>query len=346
MDTSLAILLTQDGIVTGAIYALLATALVLVFSITHVPFVPLGGFVTFTALTLVAIQEQRTPLVAWVVVTMGVLCFLLELGSAWRSGTGGRTILAAAGKYLLAPVALSGLAVLASRSHVPVPVGMLAACLLIVPIGPMIYRLAFQPLIDSDPLTFFMLSIAVEVAMIGVGLVLFGPEGARTEAYTDFQLTLGELVIPGQSLFILGAAVLLTVGLFFFFNRTIRGKMLRATAVNRTGAQLMGISVVRSGQLAFTLAALIGAICGLLIAPRITLNYSSGLMIGMKGFIAAVVGGFVSYPIAALGALLIGLLESFSSFWMSAWKEVIVFTLIIPVLLFRTLHGGDSDDTH
>jgi branched-chain amino acid transport system permease protein len=346
VDLSLATLLIQDGIVTGAIYALLATALVLVFSITHVPFVPLGGFVTFTALTLVAIQEGRSPNVAYVVMTMGVVCFVLDAFDARRKGSAARVLVAAAAKYLVLPAVMSALAIAASRTSVPVPVGMLAAILLVVPLGPMIYRMAFQPLIDSDPLTFFMLSIAVDVSMIGIGLVLFGPEGARTAPYTEFKLTIGDLQVPGQNLFILGAALLLTVGLYLFFNRTIRGKMLRATAVNRTGAQLMGISVVKSGQLAFTLAAAIGAICGLLIAPRITLQYSSGLMIGLKGFIAAVVGGFVSYPVAALGGLLIGLLESFSSFWASAWKEVIVFTLIVPVLLFRTLYGGASDDEH
>lgn len=346
MDFSLAVLLTQDGIVTGAIYALLATALVLVFSITHVPFVPLGGFVSFTALSLVAVQEQRTPNVVYVVMAMGVMCFLLDAALVLRTHAARSGIATAAGKYLLVPAVLCGLALLASRVNVPVPVGMLAAILLVVPLGPMIYRLAFQPLMDADPLTFFMLSIAVDVSMIGIGLVLFGPEGARTAPYTDFRLTIGDLMVPGQNLFILGAAIVLTVGLYLFFNRTIRGKMLRATAVNRTGAQLMGISVVKSGQLAFTLAALIGAICGLLIAPRITLNYSSGLMIGLKGFIAAVVGGFVSYPVAALGAVLIGLLESFSSFWLSAWKEVIVFTLIIPVLLLRTISGGDHDESN
>jgi branched-chain amino acid transport system permease protein len=346
MDLSLAALLMQDGVVTGAIYALLATALVLVFSITHVPFVPLGGFVSFTALSLVAIQEQRTPNVAYVVMAMGVLCFVLDALAARGKGRVARALLGAGLKYLVAPAMFCMLAIGASLTSVPVPVGMLVAILLVAPLGPMIYRAAFQPLIDSDPLTFFMLSIAVDASMIGLGLVLFGPEGARTAPYTELKLTLGDMVVPGQNLFILASALVLTIGLYLFFNRTIRGKMLRATAVNRTGAQLMGISVAKSGQLAFTLAAVIGAICGLLIAPRITIGYSSGLMIGLKGFIAAVVGGFVSYPIAALGGVLIGLLESFSSFWLSAWKEVIVFTLIVPVLLFRTLYGRNVDDTH
>ena len=80
-----------------------------------------------------------------------------------------------------------------------------------------------------------------------------------------------------------------------------------------------------------------GALCGILIAPLTTVYYESGFLIGLKGFVGAIVGGLVSYPVAALGALLVGLLESYSSFWASAFKEVIVFTLILPVLLWRSL---------
>ena len=99
----------------------------------------------------------------------------------------------------------------------------------------------------------------------------------------------------------------------------------------------MGISATLAGRLTFTLAAAIGAVSGILVAPITTIYYDSWFLIGLKGFVAAIIGGLVSYPLAALGALLVGLLESFSSFWASAFKEVIVFTLIIPVLLWRSL---------
>ena len=92
-----------------------------------------------------------------------------------------------------------------------------------------------------------------------------------------------------------------------------------------------------AGKLSFTLAALIGALSGVLVAPITTIYYDSGFLIGLKGFVGAIVGGMVSYPIAAAGALFVGMLEAYSSFWASAYKEVIVFTLIIPVLLWRSL---------
>ena len=150
----------------------------------------------------------------------------------------------------------------------------------------------------------------------------------------------------GQTLWVLGASIALIVALYLFFGRTLYGKALRATAINRIGARLMGISTTMAGKLTFTLAALIGALSGILIAPITTVYYDTGFLIGLKGFVAAIIGGLVSYPLAAAGAILVGLLESFSSFWASAFKEVIVFTLIIPVLIWRsfTSHHVEEEE--
>jgi branched-chain amino acid transport system permease protein len=98
--------------------------------------------------------------------------------------------------------------------------------------------------------------------------------------------------------------------LYLFFERTLYGKALRATAVNRVGARLMGISTSAPGQLTFTMAAFIGALSGLLIGPTTTIFYDSGFLIGLKGFVAAVFGGLASYPLALVGALAVGLLEA------------------------------------
>jgi branched-chain amino acid transport system permease protein len=106
----------------------------------------------------------------------------------------------------------------------------------------------------------------------------------------------------------------------------------------------MGIPTELSGDLSFALAALIGAVCGILIAPITTIYYDTGFLIGLKGFVAAIVGGLHSYPLALLGALLVGQLESFASFWASAFKEVLVFTFIIPVLWWRSLHTHHVED--
>jgi ABC-type branched-subunit amino acid transport system ATPase component/ABC-type branched-subunit amino acid transport system permease subunit len=99
----------------------------------------------------------------------------------------------------------------------------------------------------------------------------------------------------------------------------------------------MGISVPLAGRIAFALAATIGALAGVLIAPTTTIIYDTGFLLGLKGFVAAILGGLVSFPLSALGAILVGLLESYSSFVASSYKEVIVFSLVIPILLFRSM---------
>ena len=92
-----------------------------------------------------------------------------------------------------------------------------------------------------------------------------------------------------------------------------------------------------SGQIAFLLAAIIGAISGILIVPITTIYYDTGFLIGLKGFVAAIIGGLVSYPLTALAAIVVGAVEAFSSFYASNFKEVIVFTLLLPVLILRSL---------
>ena len=98
----------------------------------------------------------------------------------------------------------------------------------------------------------------------------------------------------------------------------------------------MGISTDGAGLLSFTMAAFIGCLSGLLIGPTTTVFYDTGFIIGLKGFVAAVFAGLSSFPMAMVGALLVGWIESFGSFWASAFKEVIVFTAILPVLLWRS----------
>jgi branched-chain amino acid transport system permease protein len=156
---------------------------------------------------------------------------------------------------------------------------------------------------------------------------------------------LGPVNVGGQAIIIGLVSLALIVLLWLFFGRTLRGKALGATAVNRLGARLVGISPESAGQATFALAAAIGALSGLLIGPTTTVFYDSGFLIGLKGFVAAVIGGLASYPGALAGALFVGVVESFGSFWASAFKEVIVFTLVLPVLLVRSLtdrHGGED----
>jgi branched-chain amino acid transport system permease protein len=343
MDLQIALLLGQDGITNGAIYALLALALVLVFAVTRVIFIPQGEFVAFGALTLASLQAGKLPGTLWLLLGLGAAVALVEVASALRDRHTRRipTILLL---NCVLPLILAGLLFVLSPANLPLALQVVLSLVLVVPLGPMIYRLAFQPIAEASVLVLLIVAVAVHVTLVGLGLLFFGAEGSRTPSFTEFSFTFGETLLQGQTILVVASSAVLIVALYFFFERTIHGKALRATAMNRTGARLMGISASMAGKQCFTLAALIGAFSGVLIAPITTIYYDSGFLIGLKGFVGAIVGGLASYPVAAAGALLVGLLESYASFWASAFKEVIVFTLIIPVLLWRSLKTHHVDE--
>jgi branched-chain amino acid transport system permease protein len=209
--------------------------------------------------------------------------------------------------------------------------------------GPYLYRFAFEPLAETSVLTLFIAAVAVHLGMTALGLAFFGAEGLRAPPLLAGSITVGPLLITGQSMAVYAAVLVLIVALWLLFGYTLFGKALRATAVNRAGARLVGISTGQAGSIAFGLAAILGAICGILIVPTTTLYYDSGFLVGMKGFVAAIVGGLASYPLTGLAAVLIGCAEAFAAFHASAYKEVIVFALVMPVLIWRSL-GAQSHD--
>ena len=336
MDFQIALLLGQDGITNGAIYALLALALVLVFAVTRVIFIPQGEFVAYGALTLVMIQAGAVPATVWLLLGAGLVAAVLDAAAALRAGQR-RRLAGVLGWNLAYPLALVGLLYALPLQTLAMPLQILLALAVVVPLGPLMYRLVFQPIAAAPVLILLIVSVAVHVSMVGLGLLFFGAEGSRTPPFSEARFELGPMLVSGQTIWVIVSSLVLIIALYQFFERTLYGKALRATAINRVGARLMGIPPALAGRLTFFLAALIGALSGVLIAPITTIYYDTGFLIGLKGFVGAIIGGLASYPIAAAGALLVGLLEAFSSFWASAYKEVIVFTLIIPVLLWRSL---------
>ncbi|HLO94731.1 MAG TPA: branched-chain amino acid ABC transporter permease [Burkholderiaceae bacterium] len=343
MDFTIASILALDGLTNGAVYALLALATVLVFAVTRVIFIPQGEFVAFGALTLAALQQGQAPATVHFLLLLTALVALLDGWAAWRGRQGGRGLGRVAVQAL--PGLLIGLLALwAAPRQWPLPLQAALSLAIVTPMGAKIYRLAYQSLADASVLVLLIVSVGVHFALTGLGLVFFGAEGSRNPPFWDANFSAGALSLSGQTVIIMVAALALISALWLFFEHSLRGKALRATAVNRLGARLMGISSTAAGQQAFTLAAFIGALSGLLISPTTTIFYDSGFLIGLKGFVAAVFAGLASYPGAALGAVLVGLLESFSSFWASAYKEVIVFTSILPVLLWRSLRDPHGEE--
>jgi branched-chain amino acid transport system permease protein len=343
MDSTILLFLVQDGLTNGAIYALLGLALVLVFAVTRVIFVPQGEFVAYGGMTFALLEAGKIPGTAYMVVVFGAAALAMELfarRAALRPADIGREALA----KLALPLAILAITKLAVAAGTGSALNLLLTIAIIAPIGPYLYRIAFAPIADSSVLVLLITAVGVHLAMTGLGLVFFGAEGLRAPPLSAAVLPVGPIVATGQSLAIYMTTGALIVALYLFFGRTLTGKALRATAINRVGARLVGIRLGLSGRVAFTLAAVIGAISGVLIVPMTTLYYDTGFLVGLKGFVAAIIGGLVSYPLTAVAALIVGVVEALASFFASDMKEVIVFTLILPVLIWRSLASPHADE--
>jgi len=343
MSFDIVLWLIQDGVTNGAIYALLALALLLVFAVTRVIFVPQGEFISYAALSLGLLQAGQVPGTVYVLLGGGLVAAALDIGQAVREKAL-RRLPRIVAVYVLLPLAIATITWWAAPRKPDLWLQVLIVMGLTVPLGPIVYRIAFQPLANASVLVLFIVAMAVHYALTGLGLVFFGGEGLRASAFTDAQFKLGVLNITAQSIWVVSASLAVMLALWLFFERTLYGKALRATAINRVGARLVGIPTELSGSISFLLAAFIGAVSGVLIAPITTIYYDTGFLIGLKGFVGAILGGMGSYPLAAIGAVGVGMLESFSSFWASAFKESIVFTIIIPVLVWRSLTTHHVED--
>ncbi len=336
MNAFVALYLAQDGIANGLIYALLAVSIVLLFSVTRTIFVPQGEFVSFSAITFTTLQDGRMPGTIPLLLVLVLLHFAVDIFSGVRHRRG-LAVLKPSLRRILGPLAIVALAWIGSKVALPLMLQALLAVAVVGASGPLLYRLVYQPIAGASVLVLMIVSVALHFVMVGIALFIFGPSGQRSEPLIDGGFSLFGVPVAGQTIAIL-VVTLGVIGLLYYASqRTLYGKAMLAAAINREGARLMGISVPLAGRLAFTVAAVIGALAGVLIAPTTTIIYDTGFLLGLKGFVAAILGGLVSFPLSALGAILVGLLESYSSFLASTYKEVIVFSLVIPILLFRSM---------
>lgn len=343
MTPDIAAILAVDGIATGAIYVLVALGTVLIFTVTRVMFIPFGDIAAFTALTLAAIEMKQVPGTIALVVILAAMATAIEVMSLLRAGRM-RAVLPAIALYLGLPLLAAGIVRFSIQWDLPMPLRILLALLIIMPICPLLDRIVFRPIADATVLLLLIVSVALHFALVGLGLLFFGPEGIRTQPLTDMSTEVGGILLSGQNILIVVAALVFSGLLYLFFDFTLLGKALRATAINRTGARLMGIRPARAGTIAYLLGSLMAGVSGILVAPVNTIFYDSGFLIGLKAFVGAIIGGLTSYPGTALGALFVGVLESFASFESSAFKDVIVFSLLIPILLWRSISALHAEE--
>jgi len=343
MNGEIAAILAMDGIASGAIYVLIGLGFVLIFAVTRVIFVPFGDIAAFTALGLASLEAGNRPGTVGLVAVLAVLSTAVEASALVRARAL-RRLPRALFLYLLLPLIPATTVWFAAGSNLSMPLRIGLALALALPIAPLLDRIVFRPIADASVLLLLTVAVALHFALSGLGLLFFGPEGVRTKPLTEAVFEIAGLTVNAQMVLVVAASVVFSGLLFLFFEFTVQGKALRATAINRTGARLVGIRPASTAAVAYLLASLLAGISGVLIAPVTTIFYDSGFLIGLKAFVGAIIGAMTSYPVTALGAVLVGLLESFASFWLSAYKEVVVFGLLIPVLLWRSLSLVTSEE--
>ena len=219
----------------------------------------------------------------------------------------------------------------------PLVLAAFIAILLTLLVGLLLERLAIEPAAGAPVVSTIIITIGAALFLRGTALLLWGKDFHALPPFSgDQPLRLGTATLLPQSLWVLGGAVLLVTLVHYFLNRTWIGKALLACSFNRAAAQLVGINVKVMLRLAYALSAGLGAIAGILIAPITFSSYEAGVMLGLKGFAAAIIGG-IGHPMGAVaGGLLLGVLEALSAGLISSgYKDAIAFLLVLMVLFFE-----------
>jgi branched-chain amino acid transport system permease protein len=226
----------------------------------------------------------------------------------------------------------------------PMPVAIILAVMMTVLVGFALEKFAVEPARDAPIVTLIIITIGASIFLRGSAQVVWDRNFHSVPAFSgDDPIMIGGASILPQSLWILGSTVAIVIALHLFFNRTMTGKAIIATSHNPLAAQLMGINTRMVLLMSFGLSALLGSSAGILIAP-ISLTYTGvGIMLGLKGFCAAVLGGLGKPMGAIAGGLIVGISEAMTAGYLSsAYKDAVAFIFILAVLFFMPngLFGG------
>jgi branched-chain amino acid transport system permease protein len=202
--------------------------------------------------------------------------------------------------------------------------------------GVVFERLAIRPVRKAGVLVLILITIGASFFLKGVGMFISNKNTFYMDDFTPGEpISVFGAAISTQQLWVLGVLAVVVLCLEFFFRLTMTGKAMRACAVNRTAARLMGIDVSKMVMLSFALSAAIGAVGGAVVVPITTVEYESGAMLGLKGFSAAVLGGLGNMPGAVVAGMTLGVLESVSAYKFSAYKNAIALAVLLIVLFVR-----------
>jgi branched-chain amino acid transport system permease protein len=227
-------------------------------------------------------------------------------------------------------------AVIFYEHGLPLPLACLLAAAVAALVGLVTWYAALRGAARSSPVLQIIITIGVSIALRGLALFVFGSSPRALPAFSAGEVHLGNAVVAAQEIWILGIVVLLMTLLWLLFEKTRIGAALLAASINRDAARLMGIDPLRMSAIAFALGAALAGIAGFAIAPVTFATYDMGLSLGLKGFVAAVLGGVVSIPGAVIGGLSLGILESLGTAYVpSGWRDAIAFGILLLVLFVR-----------
>lgn len=223
-----------------------------------------------------------------------------------------------------------------NAAGVPLPLAIMAAMVVTMLVGMALAKFAIEPARDADVVTIIIITIGASIFLRGAAQVVWDKEFHALAAFSgETPLKIGGATLMPQSLWVFVVSVGVIAALWWFFNRTLFGKAMLATSFNRLAAQLMGIGVKQVLMVSFALSALLGAIGGIVVTPITFTNYEAGIMLGLKGFSAAVLGGLGNGMGAVVGGLIVGIAEALASGYLSsAYKDAIAFIIILFVLFF------------
>ncbi len=221
--------------------------------------------------------------------------------------------------------------------RIPVIWALLITVLGVAILGLIFERLAIRTVRRPEPIVLIIITVGASIFLRGAGMLIWGKSSHTMPPFTTHPpLDIMGARLLFQSIWILLIAVLVAAGLHFFYKRTLTGKAMRAVAINKQAAWLVGIPSKVMVLLAFGLSTGMGAVAGAIIAPITMPSYDMGAMLGLKGFCAAMLGGLGSLWGSLLGGFLLGILEAMGvGFVSSGLKDATAFLLLLLVLYFR-----------
>ncbi|MEW7979328.1 MAG: branched-chain amino acid ABC transporter permease [gamma proteobacterium symbiont of Phacoides pectinatus] len=233
--------------------------------------------------------------------------------------------------------AMSAIFLASDEQGLPLPLALTGAVLITAAIGMLLQRFAIAPARGASVVTTIIITIGASIFLRGIALLVWGKDIHALPHFSgETPIRIGEATLLPQNLWVMGGAGVMVLGVHYFFNHTAPGKAILACSCNRTAAHLVGINVGLMLLVAYGLSALLGAAAGILVAPITFSSYDAGVMLGLKGFSAAILGGMGNPMGAVAGGLLLGLIESLAAGLISSgYKDAIGFIILLLVLFLR-----------